>query len=506
MFSVLNNDIWTLVMCFCDVFTVLQLGQVNSTFYGLSRCKTVWLALLGDLTSRGLVQYLARPRLMTSGVIIEHIKCTVKGPRPTRRNQTVQIHPPLQIDRLCAACGPVRLLPGGRYAVIVRPKRFDCVYIGQGRVKLVWSLHAIVHNFSVEMVRDGHSARFLFLLRKVADSNRIAHIRVKEVNFRTGTARKRCSIPSLPGLPVAQFTNLNLSSAFFSITFKRQNADTFVLLVNWRKGLSLLWNCERQTSILPTLLAISGHIILATTDRDLPCAPVLMQWNMKQFRGLWRPIGPQTLADTRLALSVYNPQTPPVYINDLHRTLLWDLRGELREESVIHMRIQPFRDPLRHAQARLLVHLSGDIVLAPDVCAHKVHFETPSPGEQKLGIAARVRRYIRGNRRSDESLNTGTTIAEREPTGLLLRYSISCYPEKFDVCATLAAPTYLPGKVQDLSYAGYGTRAEDGCLIALDPEIADDEVEDEQTCLWRHLSASGATATLVDPSTAVFST
>ncbi|KAJ7055553.1 hypothetical protein C8F01DRAFT_1373490 [Mycena amicta] len=508
MTSALNDDVWIAVLRLCDVYTVLQVSLTSRALYCTALCKTVWLSILGDLSSRGLVDALPmmESNIRSSGDIIGHIKRTVCGSLPHVNPRTTLRIPPLRLQDLSATCGPVKLLPGGRYLAVVGPHRFDCLHVESGR--RVWSLLGAVRDFAVDMLGQGHSVRLAIVLRRLNES--FPRIQVVEVHLRTGYSRARIDLPSQQlSAEIEQLSNVNLNGSFLSTSFNLHHR-AFVLLVNWRKDEHLLFDCafSPQHRSMPTLFTISGHVLLASTS---PAgAPILIQWSLKSFKYFWRWNTHLSVARRHaISLGSTGEMAPePTYVHDLHRGVLWDFpvaRHDADSDSStdrrVQLHVQLLRDCLRRSRARLVVHLSGDIVLLSESTSGSA---TDPPHNQKriAGIVSRLRSRLRSSTSSPDELP--------EPTGLLLRYTISCWPERFDVFSVAATPTYLApsrgAQVQDVSYAGYTTSSEDGSVYMLESESRANSSSTpvvSEPCLWRHLAPSGALATLVDSSTVV---
>ncbi|KAF7297039.1 hypothetical protein MIND_00936400 [Mycena indigotica] len=489
MVSVLNDDIWIAVLSLCDVSTVLQVALTSRTLHRVSQCRTVWLSVLRDLTARGLVDTLTTAEdNYSTAAIIKHIRHTVCGPlSSTRSRRILKITPALHSTdpSLSAASGSVKLLPGGRYLTVVRPQQFDCIDVGTGR--RAWSLFGAVHDYAVEMLNNGHSMRLGTVIRKVGE--RTSRIGIIDVDIDTGQAKTRLNIST--GLRVnaelEKFSNTHMNGSFLSTTFKA-HAKTFILLLNWRNDEYILFQSDFNDTA-SSLFTISNHIILATASAFSPHVPVLLQWSLKSFRHHWRATNTLSL---RCAMSIHSATTPiPAFTTELHRHTLWDVSENA--EPHVHYRIELFRDRLCRSRARLLVHLSGNIDLLPEI--RSAHCETPRTQTlfNSTGLISKFRSRLRNL--------SPNSKAKQGNAGLLLRYTISCWPAPFDVFAVAATPTYLPGPVHELSYAGYAN-CSGGRVLNMTDYKADVKSATEP-CLWTHLSPNGAVTTLVNADTVI---
>ncbi|KAF7320753.1 hypothetical protein HMN09_00161300 [Mycena chlorophos] len=507
MAFVLNDDLWVAILCFCDVSTVFTVSLTSRWLRCLTQSRTIWLSIFKDLSSRGLIAAtpLPNPPLSTKE-IVEHIKSTVCGiPSFSPRPRVVHLPRPLRLMTLFSTCGPVSLLPSGRYLAVVHPRSFECIEAATGKRVWRWRGGGSVQDFRALLLGDGTGARFAFVVKDPADGARGWHIQVVEASFRHGAvrhpqARKRFDMPFLSG----SFANLTLAGNFISIAFRLpglRGGGLFSLLVNWRKRAYLLFDCsqpheiaERPTILLPKLLSISGHLLLSTTGVD--GTPVLLRWNMSSLSSFWRSTEDFSL-QSAIRCGPDSSGPPPDDIHDLFRGTIWDAGSQ-----ELHLHMQLFRNPIRHSRARLFIHLSGDINLPSPP-------SSPIDAPRRSGMFASIPPFRWRRRSPSPSSSSGSSGAQ---TGILLRYELSCWPAPFEMVAAEATPTKDISRVQDLSYAGWATRATDGALVPAAAGLASASKTGSlkpgdagSSCLWRHLTASGALATVIDESTVVVS-
>ncbi|KAJ6557003.1 hypothetical protein DFH09DRAFT_1317579 [Mycena vulgaris] len=155
----LDDDVLGTLLSACDVYTVLIVATVNRNLRTLALSKSVWLALVADLTARCLMDPLPNEMLDTCSSLdlITEVRRLVCGPTtwadlfPTvGRTRSI---------RLPVGCtSKAKLLPGGRYVAVFRESSFDCWNLISG--KCVWSPEDTCL-LAMEMFDGGTSGRFL---------------------------------------------------------------------------------------------------------------------------------------------------------------------------------------------------------------------------------------------------------------------------------------------------------------------------------------------------------
>ncbi|KAJ7462026.1 hypothetical protein FB451DRAFT_1562609 [Mycena latifolia] len=152
--SELFEDVILLILEFCDISTVLRLGQTSRYFHQLASSKSVWLSLTTDLVRRGFID--RRPGELFSEFsteeLVRRVKHVTLGPRtwahdyPYAPVVTRKITLSLPTANDSWNDNEAKLLPGGEY-VFLEHGVLDCWSVAEERV--VWTHRCSVQEASV---------------------------------------------------------------------------------------------------------------------------------------------------------------------------------------------------------------------------------------------------------------------------------------------------------------------------------------------------------------------
>ncbi|KAJ7107907.1 hypothetical protein C8R44DRAFT_885298 [Mycena epipterygia] len=470
----LDVDVLVEILCFCDVYTVLTVAQVYlcdsksnafaSTDEGIFRptilrtialAKPVWLALVADLNARCLMDPLPMETLAgcsTSDLITE-VRRLVCGPGSsapvTSRVRFVEILPS-SIPRVRGAGGQsaVKLLPGGRYIAFFHDSRFECWNASSGTLEML----------------DGGNAYHCLLVPHDSQTLEVLHVYLltghSELLFRPPPSPDLTTLLNIKHYPAS------LSGDFFTVVV-RLDGGTAVLLVNWRETTYILFRCSPSWTT-PTMLVVSGHLILSTAALDPPYPPLLIVYDIASITTKWRPVA-------HINLSVPS-QITPLHVDDLGIGRIWRMD---QHTGPVKIRLAVYRSPLRHDLTKLVLYIFGVILIDPE----------EHPNKRSFMSVFRQKRLSRPTAAS----------------GVLFTYHLSepaagCTPSKLPLIRSSAIPSVVEHWFHEMSYAGYALNAVDGSVLDLRLRRPEPDGEGKNLCiLLPHLSASsGAVTRVVD--------
>ncbi|KAJ7268295.1 hypothetical protein C8J57DRAFT_1509493 [Mycena rebaudengoi] len=90
----IGEDIVLKILAFCDVYAVLRVSETNKSFHHIALTKQLWLHLMQDLASRGLLDSHPKETLdaYSTGEIIEEVRRIICGPATWASSQQTQTH------------------------------------------------------------------------------------------------------------------------------------------------------------------------------------------------------------------------------------------------------------------------------------------------------------------------------------------------------------------------------------------------------------------------------
>ncbi|KAF7348516.1 F-box domain-containing protein [Mycena venus] len=298
----LHEDIVLSIFSLTDVCTVLTvLSRVNTRFHAIAYTKQLWVLLIKDLLSRGLIDVPSDEILevLSTAELIGEIKRTVFGPRtwspdpPTAPTSPTLIRQFI-IESLGDRVSFVRLLPGGRYLAIRRKNDKDAQLLEFWAVSTglrVWTwtprtgFQILVTEFDV-----CHGSTVMVVLT-LCDASSNLHALILEAHLESGQSREILQIPSADfvGMPFIrpQITGHYFVSIFLNIDHRRWIS----LLVNWRTEEYIALSCpdtQADFQILP------GYIFLTSQ-----LAPLSIRIHaISSLQEFWRPLSDLSLRNT----------------------------------------------------------------------------------------------------------------------------------------------------------------------------------------------------------------
>ncbi|KAJ7638155.1 hypothetical protein B0H17DRAFT_1149212 [Mycena rosella] len=299
-----DADVLLQIFTLVDVFTILSLSRVNKAFHSIASAKQLWLAIVRDLSWRGLLDPPEDSILATlsTTALKEEVRRVVVGPRTWSGSSTA---PPTLSRQITFSIGDLgtsgsetKFLPGGRH-VLIYPERgaspfpdgVECWEVHGGRRVWGWSSPGYRVYRATFDIRCGGSEAAVVLRVTCAGPD---HLIALEADLKTGESRDILNLPVGPWFA----TDVAISGDFFACAFALRLT---LLLVNWRTAEFILFSspdhprttvaCKMPTSIHHTRTA-PGYFVVADPKRgtDGSTADELRIYAIASFEYLWRSV------------------------------------------------------------------------------------------------------------------------------------------------------------------------------------------------------------------------
>ncbi|KAJ7264225.1 hypothetical protein C8J57DRAFT_1512298 [Mycena rebaudengoi] len=135
----IGEDTLLKMLAFCNIYTVLRVSIANKFFHRVALTKQLWLNLMQDLVSRGLLDIPFRETLdvYSTAEIIAEIRRIICGPAtwaPTSSCAPAvhqQLKFPTNVDP--GSSFDLRLFPGGTHALLITRKDVRLYEVRTGR-------------------------------------------------------------------------------------------------------------------------------------------------------------------------------------------------------------------------------------------------------------------------------------------------------------------------------------------------------------------------------------
>ncbi|KAJ7282393.1 hypothetical protein C8J57DRAFT_1295257 [Mycena rebaudengoi] len=414
----LAEDILYLILCLCDVYTVLSVSQTNKSFRRIAYAKNVWLHLIQDLVARKFIDLPSNRALKDSSTpgLIEQVKKIVLGPKTWSRG--THARPIVSQEHRIPVSGDFpspnfRLLPGGTYLTVQTLTR--CELWNVSACALVWSCEhdELLGPRYVELVDDGCSAICLGL-----ETFRVMSVIRIDLNTGDSTELNRVEAP-----PDTEFRGRPKASGdFYSCALMLSVwPERYFVLGNWRTETTVLIMYDTRSELSQT----GGYIFFTTS---LPDPPHNLRLSAVSLHAHLSQPTPNQSRSLDAALILYD--LPPVVVQDLPFTSpLW-----------AHMVV--YDSPLRHDTFKLMIYRIGHNF---DNIHHNVRDIVHRPS-----VLRRIRQGL-------STLLRRPTCPRAEAPRTLYTFRFSTADTRVvDWTLTSAAPVVaLPFIPSLISYAGY---------------------------------------------------
>ncbi|KAJ7198137.1 hypothetical protein GGX14DRAFT_184301 [Mycena pura] len=168
-------ELLLMVLCFCDVSSVMLASQTNKTLHDLACLRIVWISLVEDLRHRGFVDRLsaADVRAMPTSDLVAVVRRLVVGPaawspaqssaeRPSRSASHVVLRPAMSPGHPFSH-QDVAVLPRGEHVLLNNSRGLECWRVADG--VLVWRYESDrVEAFAADVQDGGESANLVICI------------------------------------------------------------------------------------------------------------------------------------------------------------------------------------------------------------------------------------------------------------------------------------------------------------------------------------------------------
>ncbi|KAJ7732931.1 hypothetical protein DFH07DRAFT_1065505 [Mycena maculata] len=264
----IGEDILLEILSFCDVSAVLSVSTVNKTLRRVALTKQLWLYLLRDLVSRGLLDCHSTEELdaYSTRDIIAEIKHIIY----------------VETERIF----DVQLIPGGTHAVLKTAEDVRLYNVHTGRC--LWTKASASASISTNLVELGHVARILLVPLEYSAN---ANITIQEINLKTDVSCEVFRVALPPGLgPIHDYWwCTDLREDFFILhvhLFTIPGGDIFVL-VDWRTRRQIILNYA-SADLKPRLLR--DHLLVIFPESSPPRQHVLAVTAFNMLEERWESL------------------------------------------------------------------------------------------------------------------------------------------------------------------------------------------------------------------------
>ncbi|KAJ6483156.1 hypothetical protein C8R45DRAFT_1148924 [Mycena sanguinolenta] len=373
-FHDLNDDVLAQILLLCDVYSVVSFLKVNKSFRRLALSKRLWISLIHDLSSRYFIPHLDHIHDCSTAQLVAKVKCLVCGPETW--SPQCSLPPTVSFSKTFPGERRSRILPGGRYFVVVRSSgHLVCRDVLTGRDVFIRAL-GFTHysSWEVDILDDGHTAIFVFF--EVALGGNGPELSVLQVDLTTGHSYYRFSISlrRSGGL----FYSPVVSGDFLAMSLGKGNTR-MTIVINWRELKYVVFDGS-DFPAKNCIAFVPGHIILATASFRLPNGWLLMVYTLRSIASRWRAV--QDLVDN-VDLPAYDLRIRPESITpsiverlEHNNRVFVGSRGRRH-----HISMMIHANPIRHDAYKLMVCASATNRALTDIFrrSFRGEFERPAP-------------------------------------------------------------------------------------------------------------------------------
>ncbi|KAJ7198113.1 hypothetical protein GGX14DRAFT_573670 [Mycena pura] len=352
-------ELLLMVLCFCDVSTVMLASQTNKTFHELASSRIMWISLVEDLRHRGFVDRLsaADVKAMPTSDLVAVVRRLVVGPASWSPAKATQSRSASHVV-LRPAMSPghpfshqdVAVLPRGEHVLLNNFRGLECWRVADG--VLVWRFESDrVMAFAADVQDGGESANLVICINGSPSNHQ--GVRIVNLNFSTGVAQPLLETDFVGGAcylvdPVTprifgEFAAVHLQGHSFVVFDWRSQAYCKVseipgpVRASW--GNNITSNLHNSESHRIALDFIPGHFIATSYER-------IEVYSMAALAGRWVPAeGPVHLDKTETVALGYHMS--PVVADSVH--------PKARHYPTVVVAVQP--SPLVRETFRVWIYL-----------------------------------------------------------------------------------------------------------------------------------------------------
>ncbi|KAJ7246746.1 hypothetical protein C8J57DRAFT_1724760 [Mycena rebaudengoi] len=351
-FEDLGEDVGLRVVSLCDIETLLSLGLVNVFFRRLTMAKQLWILLVEDLASRGLVDLPHSRSLADHSVmdLIGLVKRTVIGPATwSEQEGSPVLAEQISFPDSFRAAEKVELLPGGQYVLVRQGKSGYELWNVKANAPL-WTWSSEKSTMHVLEMLDGGRSVVLCLTAMRPHS-----VAIIQVNLNTGESTQLFETELPDQIWLHQFIHAMLGDLLGYAVYWRTNPTDLttydstyaIMLIDWRAhNYVYIWHPRPLSfsSFTPNLTLAPGHLIFTMTFDEI------FVYSAVSFGSRWRALSSMTFDDGSTDI------TPAIIAR------LEDFPCVGPPEKLWTPTLMLYRSPLRRDSYKLMIFHSGAII------------------------------------------------------------------------------------------------------------------------------------------------
>ncbi|KAF8177915.1 hypothetical protein K438DRAFT_1844880 [Mycena galopus ATCC 62051] len=285
----IGEDILIKTLSFCDVNAVLSVSRVNKFLCRVALTKQVWVYMMHDLVSRGLLDRCSGAELdvYSTQDILDEIKRVVCGPTTwAPESLTPAVHRQFMFDT-CLDTDDffhLELIPGGTHAILKTHEDVRLYDVHTG--SCLWNKVLRISSIASDLVGVGEIARILLVPETYSED---INITIQEVNLITGESHEPFCLP-LPAEDLSgRWWCTDIQEDFFLLQrFFDQSQEQRLILVDWcsKQQATLAYN-----NVVGNLQARLLRDYILVTYRESPNPPGQHVIAVIAFSSLdWHPL------------------------------------------------------------------------------------------------------------------------------------------------------------------------------------------------------------------------
>ncbi|KAK7017331.1 hypothetical protein R3P38DRAFT_3561171 [Favolaschia claudopus] len=267
-----GEDLLIDILSFCDVYTVLLVSRVDKFLHQIYLTKQLWVHLLRDLVSRGLIRRPSEAELdeYSTADIMHEIKRIVCGPetwapesiQPPTIHRQVSFNP--GIDTTRSALFGMHLIPGGTHAVLQTFESIRLYEVQSG--KCIWQKESALGSIGLDLIKHGEKVRIAVLPGQFSPN---AKIMICEIDLHKGESLEVFSI----SMPMGNFSgdlwwckDLRGEYMIIHIYSLGMPGGHIFVLVNWRQHQQVVLTYSNRASATDLHPRLLPNHLLAICD------------------------------------------------------------------------------------------------------------------------------------------------------------------------------------------------------------------------------------------------
>ncbi|KAK7055992.1 hypothetical protein R3P38DRAFT_1373754 [Favolaschia claudopus] len=319
-----GEDLLIKILSFCDVYTVLLVSRVDKFLHQISLTKQLWVHLLRDLGSRGLIRRPSEAEIdeYSTRDIMHEIKRIVCGPetwapesiQPPTIHRQVVFHPGIDMDEIF---GMPLLIPGGTHAILQTSGFIGLYEVQNGKCiwQCIWQKASERGSIGVDLIERGQKVRVAMVPGKFSPN---AKIMICEIDLHKGESLEVFSV----SMPMGNFSgdlwwckDLRGEYMIIHIYSLGMPGGHIFVLVNWRQHQQIILTYGERSTITDLKPRLLPNHLLVTCEVSIQGKRQhsIVATAYSELDAYWHPlnIDPKTMPFSGTDFSSY-PINPPV--------------------------------------------------------------------------------------------------------------------------------------------------------------------------------------------------